>query len=121
MWLYTIYGFFSVVSARMTDDPKSPIDDRTFMVRARCKKHLENLQKRFAMSLENIPILKNIGTDYPYRMFVKKIDWLQIVGAITREVTFDNFKKAADKEQPNDDYQRVLHDVWLKTKQLETL
>ena len=47
MWLFTQYGSSSVVCARDLAGNPSRIDADTFMVRARTRRHLESLHKRF--------------------------------------------------------------------------
>jgi hypothetical protein len=44
MWLFTRYGFFPLACAQRADNS---IDPDNFMVRARRKTHLRNLQARF--------------------------------------------------------------------------
>jgi hypothetical protein len=43
MWVFTRYGFYSTACA---DKPDGSLDHQSLMVRARCKDHLRNLQKR---------------------------------------------------------------------------
>ncbi len=49
VWLFTKYGFYSVVCARQGDGSHSqPVDPDRIMVRARVRRHLEALKDRFA-------------------------------------------------------------------------
>lgn len=63
MWLFTQYGFFSVVCARDLTGKMKGIDPKTFMVRARSRQHLESLQSRCA-ELRGFEIADTKNTDY---------------------------------------------------------
>ena len=65
MWIFTRYGFVSAACATKAD---GTIDADQIMLRARSKKHLENLQARFPdTELAKAMILDSVGTDYRYR------------------------------------------------------
>lgn len=73
MWLFTKYGFFSTVCARQDDGKHGrDVDPTRIMVRARVRKHLEELQKRFAELIGGCKVCEFTGSDYAYRIFVDK-------------------------------------------------
>lgn len=120
MWLYTKYGFYSVVCARAGKGRKTdPIDLSRLMVRARTRAHLKNLIERFPL-LNHCPISANIGTDYPFRIFVPKTMWSSVLLELGMEVDYDNFKQAvgARVREVGGTYCNVLHDVWEATSGL---
>jgi hypothetical protein len=110
MWLFTRYGFFSIVSATNPDGRR---DDETFMVRARRVAHLKALQTRFP-ALAEYPILTWTGHDYRYRLIVPKVDWTNIVSELVTEQEWSNFKSEVDRFQgaAGSDYTSALHRVW---------
>lgn len=58
------------------------------MLRARSKKHLENLQERFpGAKLAKAAILDSMGTDYRYRVILTKKEWAEILSELVTEQT----------------------------------
>ena len=113
MWLFTKYGFYSVVCARRGDGGYGqPIDENRLMVRARVRDHLDALRKRFPDLLENAAIRAYPGSDYAFRIFVAKSDWVAAMAALTEEIAYDNFKAEVARGGAGDDYEAALHDVW---------
>lgn len=117
MWLFTDFGFFSVVCARETEDLGSPIDEHTLMIRSRDRGSLQTLLQRcidryIPGSLGDDPseedkaiiedmleygktldIFENMGTDYPYRVFANKVWFGGIMPFIVSDINYDNFKE----------------------------
>lgn len=115
MWLFTKYGFFSVVCARQGDGKYGrPVDTGRMMVRARAAEHLENLLKRFPDELGNCEIVITKDTDYACRLFVDKAAWVTVAAALAEECDYDNFKSAVKHHLgPNGaEYEHRLHQVW---------
>ena len=117
MWLFTTYGFFSVVCAtnRKTGEP----DKNLLMVCVRDINHLTNLTTRFpGLSAEKPVATKN--TDYPWRMFVSKKLWQAAVKEMTAEMDYSNFKDECEMiVGSRAAYIDVLHEVWEVTRQLQ--
>ena len=111
MWLFTQYGFFSVVCARDLTGKTKGIDPATLMVRARSRQHLESLQSRFT-ELQGCEIAETPNTDYRYRLVVPKAVWGQVVDALTAEIDYGNFKSRAHEKTGDEQYIKALHDVW---------
>jgi hypothetical protein len=87
------------------------------MLRARSRKHLENLKERFSSTaLGKADILESAGTDYRYRVILPKKEWASILSELAMEQTWSNFKNEADsyarsKKEPGS-YVHALHEVW---------
>ena len=110
MWTFTIYGFYSIACASKED---GSLDPDTAMVRARCKRHLQNLQTRFpALASSSIVSLPN--RDYGYRLIVPKTVWVTALREMAEEQNWDNFKSEVEKRMGPDEaeYSEALHDVW---------
>lgn len=88
MWVFSIYGFYSIACATKTG---GTLDPDNVMVRARCKEHLQNLQKR-CPELASSKILSPPNRDYGYRLIVPKSTWLVALQEIAEEQTWENFK-----------------------------
>lgn len=115
MWLFTKYGFFSVVCARQGDGGHGrPIDRGRFMVRARLRSHLDALKERFDGLLGHCDVCEFVGTDYAYRLFVDKATWAEVLGALNDEIDYDNFKAevARHEGRSGSAYESALHRVW---------
>jgi len=122
MWLFTKYGFFSIVAAKKIVIRKGKpvktqqLDPNKVMVRARSEEHLVALCKRFKLPLEWIAVTAN--TDYRYRILLTVKKWLWVSGALAEEATeVRNFKACVEDESPlppeeKSDYLDALHEVW---------
>ena len=100
MWLFTRYGFFSVVWKR----------DR-IQIRARCRRHLESLKKRFPFLLGGI--LELPDADYRYRVETDRESWIATAGDLAAEIDYGNFKEeVGHRFGAGDDYVGLLHEVW---------
>jgi hypothetical protein len=114
MWIFTRYGFFSIACARKKD---GSIDEDKVMIRARSRKHLENLRDRFPESeCARAEIICNAGTDYKFRLIVLKSEWVKIVSQLVTEQTWSNFKNEAlsfgNKIKSSSRYIHALHQIW---------
>lgn len=115
MWIFTKYGFFSVVSARQGDGGHGqPVDPGRMMVRARVGKHLEALKCRFPDLLGGCEIKEFVGTDYAFRLFVDKAVWSEVLVGLNEDLDYDNFKSEVARFHGREgkDYEHALHDVW---------
>lgn len=111
MWLFTQYGFYSVVCARDLAGNPTRVDPDIFMVRARSRKHLETLQTRFSQ-LAALEIVETSNTDYRYRMVVAKTVWADVARELAAEIDYGNFKERAERRSHDDRYVDALHAVW---------
>ena len=110
MWVFSIYGFYSIACATKTDGTPDP--DRV-MVRSRCKDHLQNLQKR-CPELAGSKLLSPPNRDYGYRLIVPKSVWVRALQEIAEEQTWGNFKNEVAQRMGRDgiEYTNALHEVW---------
>ena len=100
MWIFSRYGFFSIVAARTGSDANDRIDPGRVMVRARVREHLTALQDRFADRLGTAVIHESPTADYAYRLFVDKRAWADVLAALAEDVDYDNFKAEVGR-RPN--------------------
>ncbi len=115
MWLFTRYGFFSVVCARQHGGKSQKADPALLMVRARHRPHLENLKRRFP-ALDKHEIIAGGGTDYPYRILVAKRLWKDLAGELIEEQTWTNFKAEAERFLGPVPFIGTLHEIWALMK-----
>jgi 8-oxo-dGTP pyrophosphatase MutT (NUDIX family) len=107
MWLFTTFGFYSVV--------QKP-GDSDLTIRARARADLARLKERYLPELG--AIRSEEGTDYPYRASVDHEPFARAAAAIARDIDYSNFKNAVKSEMGadrSDAYARV----WSALLQLE--
>jgi 8-oxo-dGTP pyrophosphatase MutT (NUDIX family) len=81
MWLFTRFGFFSVV--RKTDAD-------TLTIRSRTRGDLDRLRNHYLPSLS--PSQQHQGTDYPWRGTAEPAALEQAMALIVRDIQYPNFK-----------------------------
>lgn len=120
MWIFTKYGFFSAVCARKGFGSwKDPVDPDRMMIRGRSQEHLEHLVARFP-NLATPSVESFEHSDYPYRVFVSKEEWVAMMSELASEIRYDNFKRVVSTELPSDAlYRNALHEVWAVMISLE--
>lgn len=109
MWIMTPIGFYSAVQHRD--------NHADLMVRARSIADLERLVA-FAGGCLNPSLLAGIGpiettlthADYPHRIVVTKRTWKALLGFLTDDIDYANFKTAVGKVSPGRAH--LYHDVW---------
>ena len=114
MWLFLPHlGFFSVVLARQgKGDPGAALDPNRVMIRARIRKHLATLKRRFP-AIADVPILESRNADYRYRILLDKKVWVDLMPGLAEDIQYPNFKAAAAEAQGRDDpYVNALTRVW---------
>jgi hypothetical protein len=94
MWLFTRYGFFSVVCGR-TNKGSGAVDPDLVIVRSRDRQHLERLKERFPHQFWRLKVHESAGTDYAYRIFVEKKTWAKLSAVLASEINYDDFKAEA--------------------------
>lgn len=108
MWVFTSFGFFSVVQHRARPDH--------VLVRARDRADLVALVKRVGKPK---PAIRHTpAADYPYRLELAKGRFASFMSSIALELDYPNFKGAVAERQG---YERaaVYHDVWAKLRSIE--
>lgn len=110
MWIFTRYGFFSIVNAQRRDGSPDP---DLLLVRARRISHLRQLQAR-CPTLAAAEIATTRHRDYRYRIAVAKADWVAALAALAEEQNWCNFKAEVGRHlgAGGSDYGHALHSVW---------
>lgn len=95
MWLFTIFGFFSVVSA----------GDEKVQIRARNPEHLRNLKSKCpALSGYRIQLDETGKADYYARLIVPLLKWQIVAGYLADEAAKQtNFKDDLRRGPAGDD------------------
>lgn len=83
MWLFTNFGFYSVV--RKKED-----GDQYLTIRGRTRSDLDRLRKRYLPKASS-PV-ENAGTDYRWRVRCTKDDLAAAMPKIVRHIDYSNFK-----------------------------
>lgn len=100
MWIFTTFGFFSIV--------QKPGDDR-LTVRARARTDLDALRSQYLPALSET--IEGAGTDYRYRATVPRADLAQAMSRIVTDVTYSNFKSEVARGAGHG-RERLYHRVW---------
>ena len=110
MWLFTNFGFFSIVQK------PEDVAGEMLTVRARVRKDLEALRDKVLPALG--PIIENAGTDYPYRVRVDRAVFANALAKIALDIDYDNFKDSVGKEQ-GDAREGLYGEVWRTLRKLQ--
>lgn len=93
MWLFTTFGFFSVVKKH---GPSTGSGQADLTVRARVAADLDNLRTRVPELSETIA---TPDQDYPFRATVSAVDLAIGLGEVIQEIDYDNFKAEVARRQ----------------------
>ena len=107
MWIFTTFGFFSVVQKPGTD---------YLTVRARTRDDLDALRARYLPTLSKT--ITGGGTDYPFRAIVAHDELADAMVEIVRDVTYANFKSEV-QHAAGEHRARVYGRVWTELLALE--
>lgn len=110
MWIMTPRGFYSAVQ-------KDP-DFDTLTIRARARGDLESLCELPTMRSYAEDISEGAGTDYPYRIEVRRDDWNAALAAMGDEIDYSNFKDEV-KEMQGKERAATYGRVWSALLDLE--
>lgn len=100
MWLFTTFGFFSIVQKR---------DDDRLCVRARAADDLDRLRERYLPTLSATSTTTH--TDYPHRAWIGGAELAVGLTKVAGDITYPNFKSAVRKELGSR-RAAYCHDVW---------
>jgi hypothetical protein len=104
MWIYTKYGFISVVQYA------SVSTDNLMLVRARKEKHLE------ALFPDRNDIFYTPNNDYPFRLYMYRKDFVDFLVDLANDVDYCNFKAALPTETYGEQvYSDTCLSVWAAT------
>lgn len=104
MWLFTKYGFFSIV--KKTDG---------FHIRARKRGDLEALREEFRQDRDFVlpPIAETKGNDYAYRIVISSETLLPLIfNNLARSIDYSNFKGKISATPDQRDKLSPLHQIW---------
>ena len=87
MWLFTNFGFYSVVKKRGED---------CLTVRSRVREDLDRLREQYLPDLGQT--LDHVGTDYPFRAQVSHEDFGEALKQISLNLDYSNFKNVVNRE-----------------------
>jgi hypothetical protein len=125
MWIFSQYGFFSVVR-ESASGLGSEASVARVQVRARHRAHLEGLRTAFPALLADAPIVGYDDPaheaayghrDYEYRLFLTPAAWRQLAAAFAADLDYPNFKSRVSErsEHPSlspTNYLSRLYDVY---------
>jgi hypothetical protein len=119
MWVFTKYGFYSIACGSL---PDGTADSALLMIRATCRGHLRNLQRRFPV-LSTSKRVTDSRLDYRHRLIVPKSLSVAILAEIAAEQTWSNFKNevAVFQGKLGREYSEALHRVWEDAYRLQEL
>jgi hypothetical protein len=82
---------------------------------------LESLKQRFPELLGECEIHELAGTDYAFRLFAQKCQWIQVLAGLAEETDYDNFKSEVARHQGKRGaaYEHSLHAVWSVMNKLQ--
>lgn len=103
MWIFSKYGFYSIVR---TIEKRNPNED--YQIRARDITHLSSLLKESSLEKK---IHCTLDADYRYRIIVSEDEYIHIMKILEKSIDYTNFKDAASKKL-SEKWTKVLHDVW---------
>jgi hypothetical protein len=106
MWIFTTFGFFSVVQKESGDE--------FLTVRARDPKDLDRLRER----VPDLGPTELKGGDYCCRARVSRVAFATGLAKIASEIDYGNFKKAVQKSMGSH-RARIYHDVWTTAYQIQ--
>jgi len=107
MWIFTTFGFFSVVQKPGTD---------YLTIRSRTRDDLDALRARYLPTLSKT--ITGGGTDYPFRATVAHDELADAMVEIVRDVTYANFKSEV-QHAAGEHRAHVYGRVWTELLALE--
>lgn len=112
MWIFTLDGFFSAVQDRGNPD--------RIMVRARVREDIDRLAERIG-SLFATPapeVLEWAGSDYAFRVFLRRNTWTTYLALVSQEIDYSNFKQQATR--PGTARSAVYMAIWSRLMQWQS-
>ena len=105
MWIFTNFGFYSVVRHREKAD--------ILVVRGRSVHDMRSLIKRhgYLLGQSEADIILTPEADYCCRIFVNDYKWSDMLAKVTQEIDYDNFKHSVQDQMGTDRAGRYM-DIW---------
>jgi hypothetical protein len=105
MWLFTKYGFYSITKAELTRKKE------LFQVRARARKDLINLKNAIpSLRFKKIHIYPY--ADYRFRIYVWKLEMVEILLELGESLDYSNFKNKITGIENQKDKYNYYNKVW---------
>jgi len=110
MWLVTDRGFYSVVDK----------GDREgyLCVRGRVREDIDNLFELDSLAAYASNVIETDNSDYRYRVYVKREDWVRAAADLAGRIKYDNFKSEVERVQGNERAHTYM-DVWSDLARLQ--
>jgi len=103
MWLFTKYGFYSIVKKKFGNQVKP------FQLRARKQKDLENLIR---IAMLETKITETLQADYHYRITVDEKELIWILEVLADHLDYENFKSMIAGQADQKDKLSAYHNIW---------
>lgn len=117
MWIFTKYGFFSVVCARVSAGSRL-VDTGVMQIRARDKRQLQALHNAYPQ-LQPFSIYESATADYAYRLFVPKTIWQRVAYNLCDDIDYSDFKSMLRQQSEcTEAYYSACGRVWAVMRSL---
>ncbi len=103
MWLFTKYGFYSIVKKQFGDQVKP------YQIRAREEKDLQNLISKVGLDES---VISTLHADYHYRIIVDDDELSKILKFLQDNIDYDNFKSEVARNSDQRGKLNAYHKVW---------
>lgn len=116
MWIYTRFGFYSIVAIKGSDD--------RLAIRSRSKEDLINLIERFELldageSFLTSGIIETTNSDYRFRIFVSRAVLKKLMAGIAEDIDYPNFKNEVEAKQGLKRY-LIYEMIWSTSRMIGT-
>lgn len=107
MWLFTTFGFFSIVQKH---------GESELTIRTRVASDLDRLRQQYLPELS--ATIRKAGTDYPFRAIVSHEAFGRGLSKIGTDIRYDNFKSEVTRKMGHK-RAHVYGNVWSELHALE--
>ena len=110
MWLYTDFGFFSVVKNEYCKEDELVVRCRSMDDFHRLREHCRDIEIE-------IPEVKEFPkAKYRFRVYMKARDVAAIVQESILDIRYDNFQNVCAGAYSDPDREKALHKIWSATQ-----
>jgi hypothetical protein len=112
MWIFCTIGCFSIV----TDSTKRG----WLSIRARARADINNLYREHRQACPSMtPPSSDEARDYRYRLSISRKDWIKLVGKLTEEVDYPNFKMAVHERADQANKHAAYAEIWWTMRRIQ--